>query len=127
MQPFQTASSYVSILCAATTEVFLATVEKGGSHVMVTCHFTEHSMAKGCIVYVKIVADFTLSASHEEFIINRLTKSKVASRCIQIPAHSYAENVVVKDWKVDGRTGSLSVATFTNNQLDPPCKLVLLT
>ncbi len=111
-------------MCAATTEVFLATVEKGRGDVMVTCHFTDNSLAKGCVVKMKILQDFTLYEAYEEIYVARCNKNRVVSQCIRIPVGSYAKEVEVKDWKIDATTGSHSVSTFTATYTESPCELL---
>ena len=90
---------------------------------MVACHFTENSKAKGCVVELKLVMDITLKTCYKKVFVNRLIQSRIASHCIQLPVKSYADSVTVKDWKIDGRTGVLSVNTVITSQISSPCEL----
>ena len=106
----------------ATTEVYWASIVAGEKNLLVTCHFNKYSKAKGCFVDIKLLTDFTLEEGHKIFSISRLHDSHVASLCVQIPSQSYVESVVVKDWKESGRTGSVSVTTFTDRRENSPCE-----
>lgn len=122
LSAFKYRITLIFVTDAATTEVYWATVVEGENHLLVTCHFNKYSTAKGCFVDIKLLTDFTLDVGYETFSISRLNGSHVASSCISIRPQSYAESVMVKDWKANGRTGPLSVTTFMDQRETSPCK-----
>ena len=105
---------------AATTDVSWATLVKGPENMMVTCRFIPDSRAKGCLVQIRFVQSYS---EHQEILhIPRLENSHLASRCLKRSPESHPQAIIVRDWKLDGRTGSLSVLTFTVDKQDSPCK-----
>lgn len=105
----------------ATTDVSWATLVKGPENMIVTCHFIPGSKAKGCFVQIHFGIAFL---DHQEILhIPRFENSHLASRCLKFSPESHPQTVTVKDWKMDGKTGSLSVLTFTDERQESPCKL----
>lgn len=111
-----------SLTFTATTDVSWATLVKGPENMMVTCHFIPDSKARGCLVQIKFVRSFS---EHEEILhIPRLETSHLASLCLKRSPESHPWTIEARDWKMDGRTGSLSVLTFTDENQESPCKHV---
>ena len=113
-----------SILALATTDVSWATLVKGPENMMVTCHFNPGSKARGCLVQINFLDSF--SNYQENLRIPRNHNSHLTSHCMKVSPESHPRTIIVKDWKMDGRTGSLSVATFTDDRQESPCTYVVL-
>lgn len=118
---FEDLKFIVHIQFLATTDVTWATVVQGPSHIMITCHFTKASEAKGCQVQIKLASSFA-TESKKTIQITRHPSSHSASHCWKVPANVYPQDVEVTDWKIDGRSGSLAVSTYTEEKPWSPCK-----
>ena len=112
--------SYISVTIA-TTDVIWATVIQGPSHIMITCHFAKASEAKGCQVQIKLVSSFA-TESEKTLQITKHPSSHFASYCWKVPANVYPQDVEVKDWKINGQSGSLAVNIYTEEKSWSPCK-----
>ena len=104
---------------SATTDLSWAIAVKGAKHILVNCHFRVGSKAKGCVVELTHIG-----GAYEMLHIPRLPSSHLASQCIKVSQSDYPI-LTVKDWKLDGRCGSLSIKVYTDNRREAPCELKL--
>ena len=98
-------------------------VVKGAHCVLITCHFTPGTRARGCRIAAQVMNPQTSAQVRiKHFIIRRMYGVNEASKCINLDDSLSLGSVEVVDWKENGELGTLRIATAIEESPYTPCK-----
>ena len=113
------------LVYAATSDVSWARIYKGAHHILIVCHFTRGSHAKGCHVRLKILNAYTSEKVKTKTMKLKahMERSSETRECIKLNKNLALGGVEVHDWKEDGRIGAFQVMMLqTKKSVYTPCE-----